>query len=166
METTIDFLPAIETKMRAEKLPDLAIKSFSYYYKQLVEGETGLIAEKQIEPVQSLPDLELLADEYITAGQAALKHAVMLKLNGGLGTSMGLQRAKSLLTVKKDQSFLDIIAQQAIQLGIPLVLMNSFSTAQDSLDHLSKYPELQQEIPLHFLQHKVPKIVQRGFFIC
>lgn len=163
METTIDFLSAIETKMKAEKLPDLAVKSFSYYYKQLIEGETGLIAEKQIQPVDSLPDLEQLSDEYLAVGETVLKSAVMLKLNGGLGTSMGLKRAKSLLIVKNGQSFLDIIAQQAIRLGIPLVLMNSFSTAQDSLQHLSKHPELKQDIPLHFLQHKVPKIVQKDY---
>ena len=163
METTIDFLSAIEAKMKAEKLPDLAIQSFAYYYKQLIEGETGLIAENQIQPVNSLPDLEQLSDDYLTAGEAALQNAVMLKLNGGLGTSMGLKSAKSLLIIKNDLSFLDVIAQQAIRLGIPLVLMNSFSTAQDSLDHLSKYPELKQDIPLHFLQHKVPKIVQKDF---
>jgi len=36
----------------------------------------------------------------------------MLKLNGGLGTSMGLEKAKSLLSVKEGKTFLDLIAQQ------------------------------------------------------
>lgn len=160
METTIDYLAAIEAKMRAEELPDLAIKAFTYYYSQLVKGETGLIHEGQINPVQSLPDLERLDDTYQHKGKTALQQTVMLKLNGGLGTSMGLQKAKSLLKVKGDWTFLDVIAKQALHLDIPLVLMNSFSSAQDSLEHLNTYPELQKNVPLHFLQHKVPKIVQ------
>ena len=36
----------------------------------------------------------------------------VLKLNGGLGTSMGLEKAKSLLTVKDGKNFLDLIAEQ------------------------------------------------------
>ena len=36
----------------------------------------------------------------------------MLKLNGGLGTSMGLEKAKSLLVVKDGKTFLDLIAEQ------------------------------------------------------
>lgn len=36
----------------------------------------------------------------------------MLKLNGGLGTSMGLDKAKSLLTVKGKDTFLDLTAKQ------------------------------------------------------
>ena len=36
----------------------------------------------------------------------------MLKLNGGLGTSMGLEKAKSLLEVKDGKTFLDLIAEQ------------------------------------------------------
>jgi len=163
METTIDILSAIEAKMSAEQLPDLAIKAFAYYYRQLVDGETGLIAEDQIQPVETLPDLEKLGSDYKEIGQSVLEQTVMLKLNGGLGTSMGLQRAKSLLPVKNEMTFLGIIAQQAIHLGIPLVLMNSFSTAQDSLSHLSGYEQLKQSIPLHFVQHKVPKIVQKDY---
>ena len=37
----------------------------------------------------------------------------MLKLNGGLGTGMGLEKAKSLLPLKGDDTFLDFIAKQA-----------------------------------------------------
>ena len=163
METTIDFLEAIEVKMKSEELPDLAINAFAHYYRQLIKGETGMIGEDQIRPVHTLPDLEQLEESYIGAGEEALRHAVMLKLNGGLGTSMGLKKAKSLLKVKDDKAFLDLIAQQALHLGIPLVLMNSFTTAEDSLALLEKYPELKRTIPLHFLQHKVPKIMQKDF---
>lgn len=45
-------------------------------------------------------------------GEAYLPETVVLKLNGGLGTSMGLDKAKSLLPVKGDDSFLDLTAKQ------------------------------------------------------
>jgi len=76
---------------------------------------------------------------------------------------MGLDKAKSLLTVKEGLTFLDIIARQTIKAEIPLVLMNSFSTREDSLQALEAYPELKGKIPLDFLQHRVPKISQDDF---
>ena len=41
---------------------------------------------------------------------------MVVKLNGGLGTSMGLDKAKSLLTVKDGMTFLDLTARQIIEL--------------------------------------------------
>jgi len=147
-------------RMQAEALPDIAIKTFEYYYTQLAKGQTGLIPEADISPVESLPNSETLPPELDEAGNSALKQTVLLKLNGGLGTSMGLEKAKSLLTVKNNLSFLDITARQAQQAGIPLVLMNSFATRNDSLAALKKYPALGEDIPLDFVQHKVPKVTQ------
>ena len=72
----------------------------------------------------------------------------MLKLNGGLGTSMGMTRAKSLLEVKDGLTFLDLIVRQVLDLRkrsgarLPLVLMNSFATRDDSLAALARYPDL------------------------
>ncbi len=40
----------------------------------------------------------------------------MIKLNGGLGTGMGLQKAKSLLDVRGGETFLDLIAKQVLHL--------------------------------------------------
>jgi hypothetical protein len=44
--------------------------------------------------------------------QSLLSATAVLKLNGGLGTSMGLEKAKSLLEVKDGKTFLDLIAEQ------------------------------------------------------
>lgn len=151
------------TKMRAEKLPEIVIDTFEHYYNQLVAGHTGLIPEAEIEPVESLPDADDFGEDLAEIGRAALPHTILLKLNGGLGTSMGLEKAKSLLTVKNGLTFLDIIARQVEGSGMPLVLMNSFSTRDDSLAVLQKYPHLRTDIPLDFLQHKVPKILQADF---
>ncbi|MGW8179107.1 MAG: UTP--glucose-1-phosphate uridylyltransferase, partial [bacterium] len=105
-----------------------------------------------------LPDAESFSEDLEDLGRSQLSKTVTIKLNGGLGTSMGLEQANSLLEVKDGLSFLDIIARQSLASEVPLVLMNSFSTRTDSLSELSKYPALSKGVPIDFLQHKVPKI--------
>lgn len=156
------FTPFAE-RMRAEKLPELVIQNFAGYYQQLLEGKTGLIAESEIRPVQDLPNVETLPDYLVAVGEAVLAQTAVIKLNGGLGTSMGLEQAKSLLVVKNGQNFLDIIAQQVIHAGHPLILMDSFATHEDSLKVLQKYAQLPRHVPQSFLQHKQPKIIQADF---
>ncbi len=157
IQTAVPFMQ----RMDAENLPEIAIRTFTYYYWQLRAGKTGLIPESEIAPVESLPDAEALPTELSAAGERALAHTVLLKLNGGLGTGMGLQKAKSLLPVKNGLTFLDVIARQAIHSGVPLVLMNSFATRADSLAALERYPQLKKgNLPLDFGQHKVPKVTQ------
>ena len=69
-----------------------------------------------------------------------------LKLNGGLGTGMGLEKAKSLLKVRDELTFLDIIARQFLHLRsaiapeLRLILMNSFSTSSDTAAALAAIP--------------------------
>ena len=59
---------------------------------------------------------------------------VIGKLNGGLGTSMGCSYPKSLIKVRGNKTFLDLICEQVHELNakwgsnIPLLLMNSFYT--------------------------------------
>lgn len=160
-EASIDskFTPFAK-RMQNEGLPDIVTGTFEYYYKQLLKGKTGLIPEADIKRVNSLPDAETFSSDLTKIGETALSKTILLKLNGGLGTSMGLDRAKSLLTVKNNLTFLDIIARQAHQANIPLVLMNSFATQTDSLAALKNYPDLFPQIPRDFVQHKIPKIDQ------
>jgi len=156
------FAPFAE-KMRRERLPELAIETFRHYYAQLIEGATGFVGEDEIAPAADLPLLADLAS-YADAGRRALGTAVVIKLNGGLATSMGMTRAKSLLEVKRGHSFLDVIAGQVKQLraatssALPLVLMNSFRTRDDSLEALARHELDVPGLPLDFLQHKVPRI--------
>lgn len=156
------FRPFVE-RMRKAGRHEAEIKAFEAYYRQLVEGQTGLIPEATIQPIASLPDAETFPAAMADIGQAALERTIMLKLNGGLGTSMGMEKAKSLLPVKNGLSFLDIIARQAMKAGTPLVLMNSEHTEADSLAALAKYPELQRDIPLSFQQSIFPKVTQEDF---
>src|SRR5919109_1156779 len=152
-------LKASVEKMRREGVPDAAMATFSHYYEQLEAGESGMIPEDSIEPVRDLPDSEQLPDR-----DAPLDRAVVIKLNGGLGTSMGMDRAKSLLEVKDGLAFLDVIARQVLALRgsggarVPLVLMNSFYTREDSLALLERYEDLASDVPFDFVQHKEPKL--------
>lgn len=156
-----------EERMRSAGLDDIVIDAFRQYYSQLLRGGAGLVSRLQIDPIDEIPDVEKL-DDYSEIGQAAMKKAVVIKLNGGLGTGMGMEKAKSLLEVKNGLSFLDIIARQVLHVRriynceLPLVLMNSFSTQLDSLAALSRYPDLKISIPMDFLQHKVPKVDQNS----
>jgi UTP--glucose-1-phosphate uridylyltransferase len=159
-----DFAP-FETRMRGEGLAQMVIDNFRHYYGVLASGSVGLIAEAAIVPVESARDIAEVA-HYHAAGRQALRRTAVLKLNGGLGTSMGLDQAKSLLVVRDGLTFLDIIARQTISYGtrhdcqIPLILMNSFNTDADSRAVLGRYPELCGPIPNAVMQNKVPKIRQ------
>jgi UTP--glucose-1-phosphate uridylyltransferase len=152
-------------KMRAEGLPEEAVETFAYYERRLREGEPGTLPESELEPLAELPD----ADELPASDGSALGQAVVLKLNGGLGTSMGMTRAKSLLEVKEGLSFLDVIVRQVLHVRerhgarVPLLLMNSFATRADTLEALERYPELAVDgLPLDFVQGKVPKLLEDG----
>jgi len=153
------------TIMRNEGLEDLVIQSFSNCYYKILEGATGELSENEIEP-PAKKNLINYHDLDHTENSNLDKLAV-IKLNGGLGTSMGLKKAKTLLKVKGENNFLDIIAQQILHLrketktDIPLLFMHSFNTQNDSLSYLEKYDELAlPHIPIDFLQNKFPKIKQ------
>ena len=147
--------------MRAAGVGEAAIETFSRYYERLRQGEQGLVPESELEPVADLPAFEDLPDR---VDREALDQAVVLKLNGGLGTGMGMTRAKSLLEVKDGLTFLDLIARQVLALRqatgarLPLLMMNSFATRDDSLALLARYEDLQVDLPPDFVQNKVPKL--------
>jgi UTP--glucose-1-phosphate uridylyltransferase len=157
----VDGLTASVEKMRREGLPGPAIDTFRFYYEQLVGGETGIVAESEIEPLVDPPDADRLPDD---DASEFLDQTVIIRLNGGLGTSMGMTQAKSLLEVKEGLTFLDVIVRQVLALRkrsgarLPLVLMNSFYTREDSLAALERYAELASDVPADFVQHKEPKI--------
>ena len=158
-------LSAAVEKMRREGIPDVAVETFAGYYQRLQAGEAGVLAETEIEPVESLPDADDLPDGGAETADA-LARTVVIKLNGGLGTSMGMTQAKSLLEVKDGLTFLDIIARQVLEMRrgtgarLPLVLMNSFATRDDSLAKLADYPDLAADVPADFVQNKVPKLLE------
>ncbi len=154
-------LRACTEKMRDAGLPDVAIDTFAHYYRQLEAGETGLIPEADIEPATDVVALDELPEAQTPE---LLDQAVVIKLNGGLGTSMGMTKAKSLIEAKDGHTFLDLIARQVLATRaatgarLPLVLMHSFATREDSLAALAAYPGISADLPQDFLQGKEPKV--------
>ena len=159
-----DGLALARRKMEEGGVSQTAIEVFSRFYGMLESGATGSIPEAEIEGVADAPrlaDLQVGVEE----GNAALAATAVIKLNGGLGTSMGLDRAKSLLRVRGEDTFLDVIARQVLAARqasgsrVPLVLMDSFRTREDTLAALAAYPDLPVDgVPLDFLQNREPKL--------
>jgi UTP--glucose-1-phosphate uridylyltransferase len=153
-----------QQRMSDAGVPQRAIDVFSSFYEQLEQGGTGMIPESEVDP---LVDIDHAGA--ITLGEdecrAAAAVTAVIKLNGGLGTSMGLDRAKTLLPVRPDLSFLDVIAGQVLavreqlDVSLPLLFMNSFRTRDDTLAALARYDDLAVEgLPIDFLQNREPKL--------
>jgi UDP-N-acetylglucosamine pyrophosphorylase len=159
-----DKLNDLVGKMLANGQSDIAIRNFKYNYARLVEGHQNFISEDDIKPVVSLQTDDSLGELHLSMGREALEKTVMIKLNGGLGTSMGLSKAKSLIKIKGNETFLDVIAKQAIHANVPLVLMNSYATHADSMQLLKKYPALELNRNLFsFVQHQIPRITRDNY---
>lgn len=161
-------LEKFRSLMEKENLHQIVIDTFSEYYKALVGGETGKLGKSMITaPAES----NVVEYESLNNGNPEdLQKLAVVKLNGGLGTSMGLTKAKSLLPVKGELNFLDIIANQILvqrkkyEKKIPLLFMNSFNTSEDTLNYISKYSDLKvDDCPLDFVQNKFPKIKADDF---
>jgi len=159
-------LVAARAKMAAAGVDPVAIDVFEHYFHQLERGATGMIPESTIEPVamESLAGIDVADD---VAADAIRKTAV-IKLNGGLGTSMGMEQAKSLLAVRDGHTFLDIMVRQILHLRqkhnarLPLILMNSFRTAADTHAALETYLAdglAVDGLPIDFLQNREPRLL-------
>ena len=161
-------------KMRDARVPQRAIDVFAHHYGQLVDGATGLIPE---DSVTGLTDVARANEEVrayvapdgdVDAARAAAAKTVVIRLNGGLGTTMGLDRAKSLVPVRDGQSFLDVIATQVkhvratLDVALPIVFMNSFATHDDTMAAISKHDLAVGDLPLAFLQNQEPKLLVDG----
>jgi len=154
--------PGYLDKMEAEGCNSAAIAAFKYNLGVLTSGADVMIPESALNPVDKLQLYDDIKDK---PDPKLLKKTVILKLNGGLGTGMGLDKAKSLLTVVEGNSFLDLIAKQVASMkkefgvkDLRFMLMNSFATSEDTLEALSKYTDLGKSEDLEFVQNKAPKV--------
>jgi UTP--glucose-1-phosphate uridylyltransferase len=157
-----DRLRAAEEKMRRHGADEEAIASFASAFNRLVGGEEAMIASSELEPAEDVPALAGLEGE---TDPAALDQFVTIKLNGGLATTMGLEHPKSLVEAREGRSFLDIIIGQVLamrnahDMRLPLILMNSEATREESLAALQQHPEVDTDgVPQDFLQSMVPKL--------
>ena len=146
--------------MRDAGQPEEAIRSFASAYRRLESGESAMLPSAELEPAGDVDALEALPE----ADAGALDRVAVIKLNGGLATTMGLRSPKSLIEARAGRSFLDIIIGNTLALRqrygvrLPLVLMNSQATRADTTRALESHPDLDSGLPAHFLQSMEPKL--------
>ena len=147
--------------MRAAGQPEEAFVAFRRNYRRVEAGESAFLRSEELEPVTDVPKLEETTE--VDPGDA-LERVVVIKLNGGLATTMGLRQPKSMIEARDGLTFLDIIIGQLLALRdrygvrLPLVLMNSDATRSETLRALERHPELDVGLPLEFMQSMVPKL--------
>lgn len=160
---------AFERKMSAAGMGEAPIRAFRHNFQALLRRESGMIPEASLSPVADLTSYaELAAGSLDAAATCLLDKAVVIKLNGGLGTSMGLQGPKCLLPVRDGLNFLDLMVRQILDLRqrsgakVRLLLMNSFSTSRDTLQHLARHAGgaawLADPAEVELMQNQIPKI--------
>jgi UTP--glucose-1-phosphate uridylyltransferase len=159
---TFEYLPEFVEKMKRESIPAPVIEAFKYYYQKTVLGDKGLLYDKDLSPIKKdeVRDAREL-EEYAHAGRSNFHHAAVIVLNGGLGTSMGLTGPKSLLEARGGRTFLEILLNQSEKCHTTLVLMNSFSTEEETRKAVSRIKP--EKPPLMFVQNKFPKILRKNF---
>ncbi len=154
----------IRQKMEEKGVMKSAILAFLRAQELISSGSKGEVAEEEIEPSDSVIDYESLRMS-CEFDPALLAETVVIKLNGGLGTSMGLEKVKSLLEVRPGVAFLDLMSRQILSLRkatgskVRFLLMNSQASSDDTQDYLAKsVPEIGDPAELELLQNWVPKL--------
>jgi UTP--glucose-1-phosphate uridylyltransferase len=146
--------------MREADQPEEAIRSFRSAYERLVGGESAMLPSAELEPAGDVDIFDQLPD----ADPQILDHVAVIKLNGGLATTMGLRSPKSLIEARDGRSFLEIIVGQTLALRkrhgvrLPLVLMDSDATREETLRALEPYGDIDDGLSVDFLQSMVPKL--------
>jgi UTP--glucose-1-phosphate uridylyltransferase len=150
-------------RLRADGAAPPVLAAFERRFAQLGDPDAGLLPGDVLEPVRDVPALDDLTAD--AEPEAILDRLAVVKLNGGLGTSMGLRGPKSLVEVKPGHTFLDVIATQVAALRarhdarLPLVLLDSFSTRAATLAALrERHPTLTADVPPDLLQSREPKL--------
>jgi UTP--glucose-1-phosphate uridylyltransferase len=168
---TPGYVAAVVAKAEAGGIHGAELAALCRRLRQLDDEQAGLLPSDVLAPLPDLPGLDELTEPAPGQAREVLDRLVILKLNGGLGTSMGLSGPKSLLEVKPGANFLDILARQVLALRerhgarLPLVLMNSAVTRDPSLEVLDRYGGLGVPgVAPDFLQGREPKIDADDFW--
>ena len=162
---TTGSVAAVLAKAEAEGVHGAELATLRRRLHQLNEQQSGLLPSEELEPLADPPSLNELPEPPADRAREVFDQVVIVKLNGGLGTSMGLSGPKSMIEVKADTTFLDVIATQVLALRqrhggvrLPLLLMNSAITQGPSVDLLRRRGLELPGLPLDFLQGREPKI--------
>ncbi|KAG9316324.1 UTP-glucose-1-phosphate uridylyltransferase [Chiua virens] len=123
-----------------KKVFDTEMQAFFYLFTRYL-SERAKSVDLDWDRIKSPADDQIVPyDTLVTPkDHSNLDKLAVLKVNGGLGTSMGMTGAKSALEVKDDMTFLDLTVRQIEHLNttnrvdVPLILMTSFNTHEDTL---------------------------------
>ncbi len=159
-------LEACRALMIQEGLPEAVVATFAHHHRQVAAGATGQLREADLRPagageVSSWASVAPFQD----AGREALAQTAVIKLNGGLGTTMGLRGPKGALVVKEGHTFFDLAAVQVIHLNrrhrtrVPFLTMDSFATRARTAELRQSHPALPAHVSPAFLQNKYPKLL-------
>ena len=127
--TTPCHAAAMPAAAEASGAHDPELAALARRLRQLADPQAALLPGEVLQPVTDLPRLEHLPEPPPGRARDVLDRLAVVKLNGGLGTSMGPSGPKPLLQVKPGTSFLDILARQVLALRqrhgarLPVVLM-------------------------------------------
>lgn len=152
---------AIRQRMSQKGVHETMIHEYLRRVRLVCEGDTGRIPWSEIADLHAS---DTVAREDLPEDAADLSKLAAIKLNGGLGTSMGLAGPKTLLPVRDGKNFLQIILEQVRKqrqrgIELPMFFMNSFSTRAATLRE-NGVAELNaaSKLPVDFLQNMVPRI--------
>lgn len=165
-------LEAALKRMYADGLPHPVVKNYARLFEQVVKGDTGIITEDSLDPIGTIDTLEdIQGDEiYRAIGLRSVGQLAVIRLNGGLGSSMGMPNAKSLLPIRGNLTFNDLMIEQLKDLStrtghqIPLIHMTSFRTDED-ITRVMRDAEYANPagLPSTFQQHRHLKIYADTF---
>merc|ERR1712223_1156504 len=157
-----------KTALLPEAQSQLIDKEFSGF-QRLFKTFLATAGPIEWEKIEKLPSDAIIPYESLAKAdtneeiKAMLDKLVVVKLNGGLGTSMGCKGPKSVIVVRNDLTFLDLTVQQIEYLNktydtdVPLVLMNSFNTDEETEKVIKKYSGFRVRI-LTFNQSCYPRL--------
>ncbi|KAJ3488931.1 hypothetical protein NLI96_g2472 [Meripilus lineatus] len=150
---------------------DTEMQSFFFLFTRYL-SERAKSQDLDWDRIKSPAEDQIVPYSKLHAGDASnLAKLAVLKVNGGLGTSMGMTGAKSALEVKDDMTFLDLTVRQIEHLNttnrvdVPLILMTSFNTHEDTLRIIKKYANQQLRITT-FNQSRYPRIYKESLLPC
>ncbi|CAL1275398.1 unnamed protein product [Larinioides sclopetarius] len=161
LEKILNTAPSTVEKQRTAE----EFKGFQRLFSQFLQGTSSTVQWEKVEP---LPEGAVIGYKSLTSPESKkikemLSKLVVVKLNGGLGTTMGCTGPKSIIPVRNELTFLDLTVQQIEHLNktydidVPLVLMNSFNTDEDTHKVLPKYRGLRIKI-YTFNQSRYPRL--------
>ena len=140
-------------------------RSLAIYESLLRQYFANITGKIQGSEIQSLTTRDLITYTMIPEnskkkGKELLSKLVVIKLNGGLGTTMGLTYPKSLVKINNSQgSFIDIVYQHLQGINkknntcIPLYLMDTEKSLKKTIESFGNPKGV-----YHFSQHEFPRL--------